>query len=70
MGILRIVAYSLLIDLFNLCFNLYSHLAMGQNLVRLVNIKIAGKWVFTPLTLIIVGFDTHPFVAYFALHLR
>ena len=29
--------------------------------VPLVNIKIAGKWVFTPLTLIIKGFDTHPF---------
>ena len=33
---------------------------MGLNLVPLVNIKIAGKWVFTPLTLIIIGFDTHP----------
>ena len=30
-----------------------AHVAMGQNLVPLVNIKIAGKWVFTPLTLII-----------------
>ena len=35
------------------------HMALGQNLVALVNIKIAGKWVFTPLTLIIIGFDTH-----------
>ena len=33
------------------------HLALGQNLVAL-----AGKWVFTPLTLIIIGFDTHPFM--------
>ena len=33
-------------------------MALGQNLA-LVNIKIAGKWVFTPLTLIIIGFDTH-----------
>ena len=39
-----------------------SYLALGQNLVALVNIKIAGKWVFTPLTLIITDFDTHPFV--------
>ena len=35
-------------------------MALGQHLVALVNIKIAGKWVFTPLTLIIIGFDTHP----------
>ena len=34
-------------------------MALGQNLVAMVNIKIAGKWVFTPLTLIIIGFDTH-----------
>jgi len=27
----------------------YSHLGMGQNLVPLVNIKIAGKWMFIPL---------------------
>ena len=37
-------------------------MALGQNLVALVNIKIAGKWVFTPLTLIIMGFDTHPYI--------
>ena len=36
-------------------------MALGQNLIALVNIKIAGKWVFTPLTLIIIGFDTHPY---------
>ena len=38
------------------------HMALGQNLVALVNIKIAGKWVFTPLTLIIIGFDAHLYV--------
>ena len=37
------------------------YMALGQNLVALVNIKIAGKWVFTPPTLIIIGFDTHPY---------
>ena len=36
-------------------------MALGQNLVAPVNIKIADKWVFTPLTLIIIGFDTHPY---------
>ena len=35
------------------------NMALGQNLVALVNIKIACKWVFTPLTLTIIGFDTH-----------
>ena len=34
-------------------------MAMGQNPVPLVNIKIAGKWVFIPLKSIIGGFDTH-----------
>ena len=29
-------------------------MASGQSLVALVNIKIAGEWVFTPLTLIII----------------
>ena len=36
-------------------------MALGQNLVALVNINIAGKSVFTPLTLILIGFDTHPY---------
>ena len=40
------------------------HMALGQNLVTLVNIKIAGKWVFTPLTLRIIGFDTHPYLSH------
>ena len=35
------------------------YMAMGQNPVPLVNIKIAGKWVFIPLNSIIGGFDTH-----------
>ena len=40
---------------------LWRYMALGQNLEALVNIKIAGKWVFTPITLIIIGFDTHPY---------
>ena len=39
-------------------------MALGQNLVALVNIKIAGKWVFTQLKLIIIGFDTHTHGSY------
>ena len=34
---------------------------MVQNLIALVNIKIAGKLVFNPLTLIIISFDSHPY---------
>ena len=29
-------------------------MVLGQRLVALVNIKIAGEWVFTPLTLMII----------------
>ena len=39
-------------------------MALGQNLVALVNIKIAVKLVFTPLTLIIIGFDRHPYAPF------
>ena len=48
--------------------NLDVYLALGQNLVALVNIKIAGKWVFTPLTLIIIGFDTYEQSRKFKVH--
>ena len=41
--------------------------ALGQNLIALVNIKIACKWVFTPLTLIIIGFDTHHIIWHWSL---
>jgi len=37
-------------------------MGIGQNLVPLVNIKIAGKWMFIPLELIIIGFDPPPYV--------
>ena len=37
-------------------------MVLAQNLVALVNIKIVGNWVLTPLTLIIIGFDKHAYV--------
>ena len=37
-------------------------MAVCQNLVPLVNIKIAGKWMFIPLELIIIGFDPPPYI--------
>ena len=35
-----------------------NHMAVGQNLVPLVNIKIAGKWVFIPLKMVLIGIDS------------
>ena len=37
------------------------HLAVCQNLVPLVNIKIAGKWMFIPLKMVLIGIDPYPF---------
>jgi len=34
------------------------HMAVGQNLVPLVNIKIAGKWMFIPLRMVLIGIDS------------
>jgi hypothetical protein len=36
-------------------------MAVGQNLVPLVNIKIAGKWMFIPLKMVLIGIDPYPF---------
>ena len=35
-------------------------MAVCQNLVPLVNIKIAGKWMFIPLKMVLVGIDPYP----------
>ena len=37
-------------------------MAVCQNLVPLVNIKIAGKWMFIPLKMLLIGIDTLPCV--------
>ena len=43
-------------------------MAGGQNLVPLVNIKIAGKWMFIPLKMVlynryyIIGIDPYPYL--------
>ena len=42
--------------------NLGSCLAVCQNLVTLVNIKIAGKWMFIPLKMVLIGIDPYPFL--------
>ena len=36
------------------------HMAVCQNLVPLVKIKIAGKWVFIPLKMVLIGIDPYP----------
>ena len=41
-----------------LIINMFStDLAVCQNLVPLVNIKIAGKWMFIPLKMVLIGID-------------
>ena len=38
-------------------------MAVCQNLVPLVNIKIAGKWMFIPLKMVLIGIDPYPYIA-------
>jgi hypothetical protein len=33
-------------------------MGMSQNLVPLVNLKIAGKWMFIPLKMVLIGIDS------------
>ena len=47
-----------------LCFNV----AVCQNLVPLVNIKIAGKWMFIPLKMVLIGIDPYPCILLFYSH--
>ena len=36
-------------------------MAVCQNLVPLLNIKIAGKWMFIPLKMVLIGIDPYPY---------
>ena len=36
-------------------------MAVCQNLVPLVNIKIASKWMFIPLKMVLIGIDPYPY---------
>ena len=38
-----------------------TNMDVGQNLVPLVNIKIAGKWMFIPLKMVLIGIDPYPY---------
>ena len=41
-------------------FWVQSQMAVCQNLVPLVNIKIAGKWMFIPLKMVLIGIGPYP----------
>jgi hypothetical protein len=36
-------------------------MGMGQNPIPVVNIKIAGKWMFIPLKMVCIGIDPYPY---------
>ena len=40
--------------------NQADEMAVCQNLVPLVNIKIAGKWMFIPLNMVLIDIDPYP----------
>ena len=39
-----------------------TYMAVCQNPVPLVNIKIAGKWMFIPLKMVLIGIDPYPYL--------
>jgi len=39
------------------CTGVLYYMGMGQNLVPLVNLKIAGKWMFITLKMVLIGID-------------
>jgi hypothetical protein len=39
-----------------------TNMAVCQNLVPLVNIKIAGKWMFIPPKMVLIGIDPYPYI--------
>ena len=43
------------------CIHIDTDMAVCQNLVPLVNIKIAGKWMFIPLKMVLIGIDPYPY---------
>ena len=45
-----------------ICKFFRQNMAVCQNLVPLVNIKIAGKWMFIPLKMVLIGIDPYPYV--------
>ena len=61
--------YSIILSIFQYCIPciyiyIYIHIYMAvcQNLVPLVNTKIAGKWMFIPLKMVFIGIDPYPYI--------
>ena len=48
-------------DVFEQAEDGFYHMAVCQNLVPLVNIKIAGKWMFIPPKMVLIGIDPYPY---------
>ena len=44
-------------------------MAVCQNLVPLVNIKIAGKWMFIPVKMVLIGIDPYPYLKIYVLNI-
>ena len=42
---------------YEICLFFQKDMGMGQNPIPLVNIKIAGKWMFIPLKMVLIGID-------------
>jgi hypothetical protein len=42
----------------------HHHMGMGQNPIPLVNIKIAGKWMFIRLKMVCIGIDPYPYLLF------
>ena len=40
----------------------YIYGSVSKTLVPLVNIKIAGKWMFIPLKMVLIGIDPYPYI--------
>jgi hypothetical protein len=50
---------------FNLTKKHVDYMEVCQNLVPLVKIKIAGKWMFIPLKMVLIGIDPYPHECFF-----
>ena len=44
-------------------------MAVCQNLVPLVNIKLAGKWMFIPLKMVCIGIDPYPYIYIYCIYI-
>ena len=51
-----------MVTIFKLRSQMGHNMAVCQSLVPLVNIKIAGKWMFIPLKMVLIGIDPYPYV--------